>query len=38
MTEPMGEVRVRSVRTRRNDSFMESAMEFGGGVVFGLVR
>jgi hypothetical protein len=33
MTEPMGEVRVRSVRTRRNDSFMESAMEFGGGVV-----
>ncbi len=33
MTEPMGEVRVRSVRTQRNDSFMESAMEFGGGVV-----
>lgn len=33
MTETTGEVRVRSVRTRRNDSFMESAMEFGGGVV-----
>ncbi|NWF79663.1 MAG: hypothetical protein HXY37_06375 [Chloroflexi bacterium] len=33
MTETTGEVRVRNVRTRRNDSFMESAMEFGGGVV-----
>lgn len=33
MSETTGEVRVRSVRTRRNDSFVESAMEFGGGVV-----
>lgn len=33
MAETTGEVRVRSVRTRRNDSFVESAMEFGGGVV-----
>lgn len=33
MSETTGEVRVRSVRSRRNDSFMESAMEFGGGVV-----
>ena len=33
MAEITGEVRVRSVRTRRNDSFVESAMEFGGGVV-----
>lgn len=33
MTETTGEVRVRSVRTRKNDSFVESAMEFGGGVV-----
>ncbi len=33
MSETMGEVRVRSVRTRRNDSFVESAMELGGGVV-----
>jgi len=32
MVETQGEVRVRSVRTRRNDSFAESAMEFGGGV------
>jgi hypothetical protein len=33
MSETTGEVRVRSVRTRRSDSFVESAMEFGGGVV-----
>jgi hypothetical protein len=33
MSETTGEVRVRSVRTRRNDSFVETAMEFGGGVV-----
>jgi hypothetical protein len=33
MSETTGEVRVRSVRTRRNDSFVEQAMEFGGGVV-----
>jgi hypothetical protein len=33
MSETQGEVRVRSVRTRRSDSFAESAMEFGGGVV-----
>lgn len=33
MSETIGEVRVRSVRTRREDSFMESAMELGGGVV-----
>lgn len=33
MSETQGEVRVRSVRTRRSDSFVESAMEFGGGVV-----
>ncbi|GAB4447107.1 MAG: hypothetical protein OHK0015_50960 [Chloroflexi bacterium OHK40] len=33
MAETTGEVRVRSVRPRRNDSFVESAMEFGGGVV-----
>lgn len=32
MTEAQGEVRVRTVRTRRNDSFVESAVEFGGGV------
>jgi hypothetical protein len=28
-----GEVRVRSVATRRSESFTEQAMEFGGGVV-----
>lgn len=33
MSETEGEVRVRSVRTRRSDSFAETAMEFGGGVV-----
>jgi hypothetical protein len=33
MSETQGEVRVRSVRTRRSDSFVESAVEFGGGVV-----
>ncbi len=33
MAEPQGEVRVRNVTTRRSDSFTESAMEFGGGVV-----
>ncbi|OAN47587.1 hypothetical protein A6A03_10065 [Chloroflexus islandicus] len=33
MTETEGEVRVRSVPVRRSDSFVESAMEFGGGVV-----
>lgn len=33
MAETVGEVRVRSVRARRNDSFAETAMEFGGGVV-----
>jgi hypothetical protein len=33
MTEAQGEVRVRNVGSRRNDSFMESAMEFGGGLV-----
>ena len=33
MSENEGEVRVRSVQTRRSDSFVESAMEFGGGVV-----
>jgi hypothetical protein len=33
MTETTGEVRVRSVRTRQNDSVIEQAMEFGGGVV-----
>lgn len=33
MSDIPGEVRVRSVRTRRSDSFVESAMEFGGGVV-----
>ncbi|MCX7859174.1 MAG: hypothetical protein N2385_03720 [Chloroflexus sp.] len=32
MTETEGEVRVRSVPVRRSDSFVESAMEFGGGV------
>lgn len=39
MSEPQGEVRVRSVRTSRSNSFAETAMEFGGGVVrlgFGL--
>jgi hypothetical protein len=39
MSDVQGEVRVRSVRTTRNDSFVESAMEFGGGIVrlgFGL--
>jgi hypothetical protein len=33
MTETTGEVRVRSVRTRQNDSVIEQAVEFGGGVV-----
>jgi hypothetical protein len=33
MSESSGEVRVRSVETRRSDSFAEQAMEFGGGVV-----
>lgn len=33
MSETTGEVRVRTVRTRRSNSFMESAMEFGGGIV-----
>jgi hypothetical protein len=33
MSETQGEVRVRSVSTRRSDSFAESAVEFGGGVV-----
>ena len=33
MSETTGEVRIRSVRARRNDSFAETAMEFGGGVV-----
>lgn len=33
MSETTGEVRVRSVRTRRNDSLVETAMEFGGNVV-----
>jgi hypothetical protein len=39
MSDVQGEVRVRSVRTTRSDSFVESAMEFGGGIVrlgFGL--
>jgi hypothetical protein len=33
MTDVQGEVRVRSVRSVRSDSFVETAMEFGGGVV-----
>ncbi len=33
MAETTGEVRVRSVRTRRSESFVEQAVEFGGGVV-----
>lgn len=33
MTEVQGEVRVRNVGSRRNDSFVESAVEFGGGLV-----
>ncbi|MFV9503242.1 MAG: hypothetical protein AB4911_01615 [Oscillochloridaceae bacterium umkhey_bin13] len=33
MSETTGEVRVRSVRTRRSDSVVEQAMEFGGGIV-----
>lgn len=33
MSENEGEVRVRSVQTRRSDSFVESAVEFGGGIV-----
>ncbi len=32
MTETEGEVRIRSVPVRRSDSFVESAMEFGGGI------
>jgi hypothetical protein len=33
MSETTGEVRVRSVRTQRSGSFLESAVEVGGGVV-----
>ncbi|NNJ13032.1 hypothetical protein EKD04_022155 [Chloroflexales bacterium ZM16-3] len=33
MSETQGEVRVRSVRTQRSDNLMETAMEFGGGIV-----
>ncbi|MBX0330788.1 hypothetical protein K2Z83_24325 [Oscillochloris sp. ZM17-4] len=33
MSETQGDVRVRSVRTQRSDSFVESAVEFGGGVL-----
>lgn len=33
MAEVQGEVRVRNVGPRRNDSFVESAVEFGGGLV-----
>lgn len=33
MSEPQGEVRVRNVAARRNDSFTESLTEFGGGLV-----
>ncbi len=33
MSEGTGEVRVRNVGSRRNDSFVESAVEFGGGLV-----
>ncbi len=37
MSESTGEVRVRNVRTKRNDSFVETALGFGGGVLrFGL--
>jgi hypothetical protein len=32
MTETEGEVRVRSIPVRRSDSFVESAMDFGGGI------
>lgn len=33
MSEVQGEVRVRNVGTRRNDSLIETAVEFGGGLV-----
>lgn len=33
MSETQGEVRVRSVRTQRSDNLVESAVEFGGGIV-----
>lgn len=33
MSETTGEVRVRNVRARKNDSFVESAVEFGGGIL-----
>jgi hypothetical protein len=34
MSEPQGEVRVRNVSTqKRNESILESAVEFGGGLV-----
>lgn len=33
MAEVQGEVRVRNVGTRRTDSFVETAVEFGGGLV-----
>ncbi|MCU0491583.1 MAG: hypothetical protein MUD01_08345 [Chloroflexaceae bacterium] len=33
MAETAGEVRVRNVVSRRNDSFVEAATEFGGGIV-----
>ena len=33
MNDVEGEVRVRSVRSVRSDSFVETAMEFGGGIV-----
>lgn len=33
MAEVQGEVRVRNVGPRRSDSFTESAVEFGGGLV-----
>ncbi len=32
MTETEGEVRVRTVPVRRSESFVESVMEFGGGI------
>lgn len=33
MTETTGEVRVRTVQTRRSESLLESAVEFGGGIM-----
>jgi hypothetical protein len=33
MSETTGEVRVRSVRTKRSESVLESAFEMGGGVL-----